>query len=370
MNRWFPVLLAAGIGLTAVVAALVLSTSDSNGDDEFWHEMGLWRSLDVVAAAEAEEYLTLEDMTHNASVVVRGEVVSRYQAAILQGDVPDDVLYVEALEVEVAEVLGGKHSAGVASGDTLTVEFLIGTDLTRRPVPEAEYVLFLRAKADHPRPLPRELDAYRLVSTEGLWVEGPDGKAVNPFLEWRWNVAGESTHPLSMEEGSSSLAQFVSEARSAGKRGPHDEPLRRHAELRAEFPEDLDRTAAMDGRPPTILLSRYSPEDPAPAPPAILDLAGEEVAVPVQRVGIHPAVPTGCGFQHLPIDVNGQKWIAVDLSEKEIELGGPVEWLAAGRSAIALTIEIPIPDVAVVSAEGRTVTYEAAGEARDVCRER
>lgn len=121
-----------------------------------------------VEAMEVERYGTLRELTQAADAVVRGRFVS-VDAGRAFGDPAGYELHYAALTLRVDEVLAGSAAA------TITLETPLwdgpaSLPEVERTVPDAEVILFLRAKVDGPY--------YRLVSTDALVVEDGGQSAV------------------------------------------------------------------------------------------------------------------------------------------------------------------------------------------------
>jgi len=138
-------------------------------------------------ATELEYYNSLEDAVAGATVVVLGRVRAVAVTRTVGATGADAVPYI-GVTVEPVEVLRGSLPA--AHARTLTVEFMgasASTDDLRASLPDGYAIWVLRNKATLPAgvvakgPLPtNERDYYRLVSSQGLFVQG-ESHVVNPL---------------------------------------------------------------------------------------------------------------------------------------------------------------------------------------------
>ncbi len=143
------------------------SVGDQASADEFWASLR-------ITGDEVEGYSSLGAMKQASDAVIVGRFVDIGVSRQLQGDAEEDVVTYGKATVAVAEVVSG---SGVDS--TITLEFPLnvapdGIDTLvqelRSTLPTAPMVLFLREKRE-----PAELDLYRIVNGDGLWVSTDRG---------------------------------------------------------------------------------------------------------------------------------------------------------------------------------------------------
>ena len=163
------------VGIVACAASLLLvltscstaSVGDQASADEFWASLR-------ITGDEVEGYSSLGAMKQASDAVIVGRFVDIGVSRQLQGDAEEDVVTYGKATVAVAEVVSG---SGVDS--TITLEFPLnvapdGIDTLvqelRSTLPTAPMVLFLREKRE-----PAEVDLYRIVNGDGLWVSTDRG---------------------------------------------------------------------------------------------------------------------------------------------------------------------------------------------------
>lgn len=162
----------------------------------FVSDAAFWASLANPTAFEVERYEAVEEMSSLASVVIVGRVTEVKPTRTIRepGVEGGDVTY-WGMEVEVVEVLRGQLEP--ASGDAvITLEsFAIAND----DLPTGAAIMFLRHKLDPPPggsltgPIPEgEEDKCRLVSSQGLFINSPEG-ARNPISEALHGVIADGT---------------------------------------------------------------------------------------------------------------------------------------------------------------------------------
>ncbi|MDX1468227.1 MAG: hypothetical protein R3258_02695 [Acidimicrobiia bacterium] len=160
--------------------------------------MDFWSSAAgfYMGATEAERFGSLDDIARDSSVAVLARVVSPGPSRVIAGDEgTEDVLVYESVIVEILDVMSGHMSEAHQIGDLLVLE-QVGT-----PPEDAigtTAVLFLRDKQDmfgfpsDAEPRPEEEGLYRLVSSQGVFIDRGDGVAVNPIIEMvRFMRSGE-----------------------------------------------------------------------------------------------------------------------------------------------------------------------------------
>ena len=161
----------------------LLALGNGNGDDD---GAGFWGSLALHGGYEVERYDDVRTMADSATVVIIGRVgdVVTTRTLTEEGAEEAAVTY-SGLEVEVLSVLAGELDPD--SGlETIVVESILAP--AGQPLGEA-VILFLRHKLDSrqagsrvgPAP-PGEADKYRLVNSQGLFMESTTGVR-NPIVE-------------------------------------------------------------------------------------------------------------------------------------------------------------------------------------------
>lgn len=128
---------------------------------------GFWPTLQI-AADEAESYASLVEMAKAADLVVVGRMSNFRLNRRIQGDSPEHVVHMAAVDIDVEQAV-----RGVAPGKHLVLEFL----LLGRPheiaakvqqqaasLPQAPMLFFLRHKGGS------ETGLCRLVNHLGLWL--------------------------------------------------------------------------------------------------------------------------------------------------------------------------------------------------------
>ena len=170
--------------------AAIMAASDASAALEAW-------GYDPVpAATEVEWFSTLEEMTTRASLVVVGRIIGPGPQRQLHGDPgTGDSLVYGSYMVEVIAALGGTRDA--TPGDMLRVE---GSGPQSEKAVDTVAILFLRLKSDDhqgradPNALNAERGLYRLVSSQGVFIDRGDGVPVNPFKEAQLaSMLGEGT---------------------------------------------------------------------------------------------------------------------------------------------------------------------------------
>jgi hypothetical protein len=133
----------------------------------------------------------VQDATRHASAVVIAEVTDVRPGSTAVGETADDVVNRIAIDIRPVEVIKGKLADD--SPDTLTLERPASGDVEeavtymKAHLPEGLSVWFLRNRTDYSEqmkgePLKTSLArAYRLVSSQGLYVQGASGVA-NPLV--------------------------------------------------------------------------------------------------------------------------------------------------------------------------------------------
>lgn len=148
--------------LLVLTSCSIASDGDQASADEFWSSLR-------ITGDEVEGYTTLNTMTQASDAVIIGRFVNFGVSRQLQGDAEEDVVTYGKATVTVDEAVAG---SGVDSA--ITLEFLLnvspdGIDTLVKELqsrlPTAPMVLFLREKRG-----PGEVDLYRIVNSDGLWV--------------------------------------------------------------------------------------------------------------------------------------------------------------------------------------------------------
>lgn len=174
-RRFLVLILAA---LTAITAALFYAiglpgSQQQTDDDAFWSALRL-------DGDEVESYSSFTTMSEKSDLVVRGMIGDDIDLRTIQGDAPEDQIFMAVLSIS--------DESNRAEGPAL-VEFLLpavdkeSAEHTahhlRESLPQEPIVAFLRLKkGEGDGKIPR----YRLVSSDGIWIETPDGLH-NPLSE-------------------------------------------------------------------------------------------------------------------------------------------------------------------------------------------
>ncbi len=143
--------------------------------------LAVWAAQTVLAAGEAEHYETVEAMTRHASAVVVGQVLG--QGPVRRMIRGGRAVVFESLQVEVLYALAGTRH--LEPGDQVRVEMLAAPDDAKGRAA----VLFLRCNQDDtdgnvdPNVPAYEAGVYRLVGSQGVFVDRGDGVPVNPITE-------------------------------------------------------------------------------------------------------------------------------------------------------------------------------------------
>lgn len=142
-------------------------------------EVGM--SQTTSAGIEIEYFSGLSDIRDRSSAVIVGRVLGSGPGRVIVGDVPNDVLTMESIEIEVIEFLAGTRTVEV--GEVLLMEPM-------QPVSEIAHdtvwILFLRNKQDDGRGMPNsnalesEIGIWRQVNSQGMYVDTGQGHPVNP----------------------------------------------------------------------------------------------------------------------------------------------------------------------------------------------
>lgn len=151
------------------------------------------------SALEAEHYKTLTGATRAASAVVIAEVTDVWKGSVSIGETSKDK--VRRIAIDIHPVATIKGSLTDDHQEKVTVERLAGGDVEqsiehmRATLPDGLSVWFLRNLADYTRrmkgrpPTAEEKrgPTYRLVSSQGLFVQGKD-RVIDPAgPRARWN---------------------------------------------------------------------------------------------------------------------------------------------------------------------------------------
>jgi hypothetical protein len=166
-NRWVLALALAGVSI--VVSACGETQQAAPSDDAFWAGLR-------VVGDETEYFAELGDMGEGADIVATGNFTDfQLSRTIRDAAVPEDVVSYAVASFETTEM-----QADTAATEVLPVEFLLPGDTEaeqlaaverlRAELPQAELVVFLRAKSG-----PEEDGLYRLVNSTGLWVDEGGG---------------------------------------------------------------------------------------------------------------------------------------------------------------------------------------------------
>lgn len=148
--------------------------------------VGFWAPLAHVSVLEPEYFNSLEQMSTSATVVIVGKIESGGVTRTVGDPTGQEgpVMDFWGLNIRVLQVLAGELEPN-SGQETIVVETHFRTN---DRVPKGAGIFFLRHKLDVPPeadlgPLPEgEEDKYRLVSSQGVFVESPRGM-INPIVE-------------------------------------------------------------------------------------------------------------------------------------------------------------------------------------------
>lgn len=173
-----------------------------------------------MVADEVENYRDLSTMASSASAVVVAEVRSAKPGRTIIGsrgdgaNIPDDIVQMSEIRLDVKDVLAGElPPSTVASDGSIILEGVMGggSTISDADQPHGQVILFLRHKGEPSDALPEERDRYSVVSSQGMWLQGPDGTMINPFLSAREQerVTDRSiSNPLMSEEDRERMDSF------------------------------------------------------------------------------------------------------------------------------------------------------------------
>ena len=171
--------------------------------------VAFWSSMGIAGGSEAERFFDLEEMAMSAHAVIVGRVIGQITGpTITDLDEPIDAEYtLVGYEVEVLELVRGSLPVG---RETILLSTFLAPDTSS----SAPVVMFLRWKGqgyeDGWGKAPEAIEAwdragYRLVSTQGLFVDTPSGV---------WNPISEASYGYLDEEPSKLADPVAQEARS------------------------------------------------------------------------------------------------------------------------------------------------------------
>jgi hypothetical protein len=137
------------------------------------------------SAMEADLHVSIADATRDSTAVVIAEISGPGPSRTVTGEVPSDVISLTGYRLKIHEVLAGKLPA--KHTQELIIEFMGGADPTKYPRGKA--IWFLHRKGTPTRHLknpppvdPAERDLYRILSSQGLFIQGQDG-VIAPLAE-------------------------------------------------------------------------------------------------------------------------------------------------------------------------------------------
>lgn len=152
--------------------------------EQYAEDRAAWAVLATEGAVEAEFFGTLDEIAEESTAVIIGTVVELGPTRTIVGDAEGDVLELPSLRVRVDRLIRGSLPTGDGPGDFLTLETLRVPPADRLPRHPA--LMFLRYKHDPASPatpVPSDEGKYRLVSSQGLMIPGPDGTTLLPVFE-------------------------------------------------------------------------------------------------------------------------------------------------------------------------------------------
>jgi hypothetical protein len=208
-RRWPAVASAAALVVVAGTGAAVLMDDPSaaprpapqagpargyDADVVSRRAAAFYGALGTSGASEAEHFPTLRAAASSATAVVVAEVTDVRVTRTLR----DGVGFV-GVTLRPVDVLNGE----LPSGDPVVVEILAGTDPVtdlRATLPDGFGVWLLRSKAPQGSakpgaPAPADAGYYRLVSSQGLFVQGAS-HVVNPVRERPSPEADATARPV------------------------------------------------------------------------------------------------------------------------------------------------------------------------------
>lgn len=154
----------------------------------FGDQVAFWSSAALPGALEVHLQRTLEDMIRDSTAVIFGTVIGEVEGPEIDEDAPDGTTFhLTAHEVRVDELVAGSLPVG---GDTVLVAARMALDPEHAPQTSRTLMflmwggrLYEEGQAIGP-PEVEEWDRsiYGIVSSQGLYVEGPEG-AWNPIAE-------------------------------------------------------------------------------------------------------------------------------------------------------------------------------------------
>lgn len=176
---------STSVEIVARSAGLLLDASSNTAFES-------WGSQDPVAVMESERFESLVDIKRRSSAVVVARLGAELEPHVVEGDAgTGDVVSFARYELTVVEALAGTRT--VEPGQELVLEFAIGFP---PPAHEQVVILFLRFMRDgfDGRPNPEWVslpETWRLVNSQGVFVDSGDGRPVNPIAVVRaWEGQG------------------------------------------------------------------------------------------------------------------------------------------------------------------------------------
>ena len=224
------VLRADGVGSTGTAVPETVARSTATSTDEHRPaDLAFYEAFSYPEGAQTEVYTSLGDALSGATAVVLAQVTD-VRVTRLVGPSPAEALPYVGVTIRPIEVLGGSLPAHHSSA--LTVEFVSvagDVDDLRAKLPGGHAVWVLRNKSELPAGVAKgaiptdEREYYRLVSSQGLFVQG-ERHVVNPLAHEdgpEIPIPGESEHgparrdPVLVEaERHATLSSFVEYART------------------------------------------------------------------------------------------------------------------------------------------------------------
>ncbi|GAB3279434.1 hypothetical protein GCM10027589_06020 [Actinocorallia lasiicapitis] len=136
------------------------------------------------AVEEADLHTTITNAVKDSTAVVIAEIAGPGPSRSITGEVASDVIPLSSYRLTIVEVLHGELPT--PHQKELIIEFM---GKGRGPYPQGKAIWFLHRKGtatrhlkNPPPPDPAERDRYRVLSSQGLFLQGPDS-VIAPLAE-------------------------------------------------------------------------------------------------------------------------------------------------------------------------------------------
>ncbi|WP_157963801.1 hypothetical protein [Actinocorallia populi] len=175
----------------------------------------------VSGAIEADLHETLKGAVRDSTAVMIAAVAGEEPGRDIVGEVPSDVVRLSAYRLKIDEVLWGELPS--EHRRELVIEFVGAPEGTS--FPEGKAIWFLHRKGDPTRHLPdpppvdpAERGFYRVLSSQGLYLQGTDG-VVAPLAERHSDAGsprGRTDGAAAEGEKSTKLSELATRIKKTG----------------------------------------------------------------------------------------------------------------------------------------------------------